>query len=301
MASSEQPKVAALHPVFRIACAWNACFLLLDLAVFASTGVRFDRVAALFVLAGVGIVGFFLSVGAVYRVLRPEAYISETSLAAGHVLMATQLAGLFSVLAVCLAPPLIDAHLAAVDAALGLHAPTISVYVRGIPWFFTIVSWCYNFFVPQILLSVLVLGLVLGDLEALWSYVFYYCFAATITIACFAVMQAEGSASWYPDYPKNVMLVKYLEAFRLLRDGANVVGRDQMQGFVTFPSFHAASGYAALAAFSQHPRLWWPLLAINAALVLGTVVVGGHFVIDSLTSLPICIAGIFVYRRIASS
>ena len=290
---------SALHPVARLTVIWIAALVAINLILWLSTGIRFDQTAARLQLGVIPIVGLFLAIGYFYRFRRPDPRLSETSFAAAFVLAATQLAGLYSIFLTVCAPPLIDSQLAAIDAALGLHAPAFSMFVLEHPWLQHFVIWSYDFFISQIFLTIVVLGIVLDDADALWAYVYYYLFAATVALACFSVVQAEGTTSWYTDYPSNRMLTAYLDAFRALRSGTVVeLTREHLQGFITFPSFHTASALAALAAFSKHPRIWWPLLLINAGLVMGTVAVGGHFVIDSLSSVLICAAGILTYRKL---
>jgi hypothetical protein len=73
----------------------------------------------------------------------------------------------------------------------------------------------------------------------------------------------------------------YPAKLEALRSGAgDTIGLDMASGLVTVPSFHACGAVVFGWAFWRFRRLLWPMLALNAAMFIAAVPIGGHYFID---------------------
>uniref|UniRef100_UPI00315822DD phosphatase PAP2 family protein n=1 Tax=Sphingomonas sp. H160509 TaxID=2955313 RepID=UPI00315822DD len=78
-----------------------------------------------------------------------------------------------------------------------------------------------------------------------------------------------------------------------LRDhSVRVVDLGHLRGIVSAPSFHAAAATLYINAAWRLPRLRWPVLALNTAMLLSTPVEGTHYLIDILLGTIVALAAI---------
>jgi hypothetical protein len=71
-----------------------------------------------------------------------------------------------------------------------------------------------------------------------------------------------------------------------------VVDLGHLRGIVSAPSFHAAAATLYINAAWRLPRLRWPVLAVNTAMLLSTPVEGTHYLIDILLGTIVALAAI---------
>ena len=79
-----------------------------------------------------------------------------------------------------------------------------------------------------------------------------------------------------------------------------VVAVNDLEGLVSFPSFHVAGALMVTWAFRRHR--WWlmTLIAINIGLVLSTIMTGAHYVIDVIGGAAMvagCVAAYSAWGR----
>jgi membrane-associated phospholipid phosphatase len=63
-----------------------------------------------------------------------------------------------------------------------------------------------------------------------------------------------------------------------------VIPVDDSTGLVTFPSFHTMLGLVLIWAVRK-TVLFWPSLFLNGAMVVSTVAIGGHYLIDVVAGI----------------
>lgn len=194
--------------------------------------------------------------------------------------------GVISIVGQAFAFPMIDPWLAAVDGAFGLSSlSTVGVIAQlnGAPEF---LGAAYLSSIPLVIISVLALAL-LNRSDRMWELcaAFGFCMlVATITCVPFP---AEGAFSFlqFPAELKAALPagsgVYHLTALADLRE-SGVVKLDaaDLQGLVTFPSFHTAMAFMTAAAWRDDRWLRWPMLGWNALVVLSTIPIGGHYFVD---------------------
>jgi membrane-associated phospholipid phosphatase len=176
--------------------------------------------------------------------------------------------------------PLIDAQLAAGDAALGIHIPTLVAWTRTHPWLVQALFRTYGTLLPQLFLPVLVLGFWYRDRAKLWEYavLVHGCLAVTLLVS--AVWPAT-CVSGYFGFDAILDQHRLIAHFASLRAGTfTVIHPDQIEGLVSPPSFHTAG--ALLACWAFRGRWAWlaPLIGVNVGLIAATVCLGLHYGVD---------------------
>jgi membrane-associated phospholipid phosphatase len=84
-----------------------------------------------------------------------------------------------------------------------------------------------------------------------------------------------------------------------LRSGAlHFLRLNDLEGLITFPSFHTTGGLLFAWALLKTPYLRWPALAINGALIASTPVVGAHYFIDLVGGAAVAAISLFASQRL---
>ena len=170
--------------------------------------------------------------------------------------------------------PTIDGLLAAADARLGIHVPSLAAWTREHPQVNTVLLYAYESFVVQLTLTVPIIGLALSDRRALMEYAFHFHFCAIVTLVCFAIFPAACAFSYY-DFTSTFDQSRFITQFNGLRSGAlRVIRLDDLEGLVSMPSFHVAGGMFVTWAFRRHRLFLIPLIVLNAGLVTATFMSG---------------------------
>ncbi|HJZ11453.1 MAG TPA: phosphatase PAP2 family protein, partial [Acidobacteriota bacterium] len=155
-------------------------------------------------------------------------------------------------------------------------------------WLTETLSFCYTSYLPLTVLIPLVLYLKGKDLQAretllaivlcfYWGYVFYILFPA--------VPPRLAIADQY---------TRTLEGGFLRSTERALVSITESSSRAAFPSLHAAITLLTLIFSYRFARwLFWPLLPLGIGLILATVYLRHHYVVDLLAGLPLAL---FAYR-----
>jgi hypothetical protein len=222
--------------------------------------------------------------------------IGATLMSVGTLLLFTLFAVVFSYLAIRGGWPLADARLAAWDHALGLDWPSYRTWIAEHPWVAYTTGLLYETSVIQILVALLVLGFS-GRLAALAELTASLIISAFVSVSVGALLPALGAYSHYgvPDdgiafYVPDI-IAAHSGALKLLDLGA-------AQGLVVFPSYHTAISIAVIIGCWPVRWLRYPVLLINAILVAGVPVWGGHYFVDVIAGTLLVIVAVVAWRRI---
>ena len=113
--------------------------------------------------------------------------------------------------------------------------------------------------------------------------------SAVLTLALFSLMPAVGPFAflWHgaaPYMPRSELWQPDL--IPALRAGAvRIVDLGELRGLVSAPSFHAAAAALFIVTAWRVAPLRWPLVSLNAAMLLATPVEGTHYLADILMGL----------------
>lgn len=126
---------------------------------------------------------------------------------------------------------------------------------------------------------------------------------AVVTLALFSLMPAVGPFSYLWHGPIPYMPDSELwqpDLIPQLRDhGVRVVDLGQLRGLVSAPSFHAAAATLYVATAWPIARLRWPLLWVNAAMLVSTPVEGTHYLADIILGIAVAACAILTFTAVA--
>lgn len=110
--------------------------------------------------------------------------------------------------------------------------------------------------------------------------------SAVLTLILFMCFPAEGPLAflWTGKIPYMPMSALYqAELIPALRSHSiHEICLGTMHGLVCAPSFHTTSAVLYIAAAWRVPKLRWPLVALNLAMLLATPVEGTHYLADMI-------------------
>lgn len=137
----------------------------------------------------------------------------------------------------------------------------------------------------QPLLVVLALCLA-GRERRMWQLVFASTLALAASAAIFPFAPAIGAAEFHGMHLVSER-IGFGAAITMLKGNHRSITTALFTGFISFPSYHAAS--AAILAWAAWPLkyLRWPLLALNSLMCVSAIVFGGHYLVDIIGGLAI--------------
>jgi membrane-associated phospholipid phosphatase len=185
--------------------------------------------------------------------------------------------------------PLQDHLLTSADHALGLSWSDYAHWLDRHPAIQTILQFAYNTIFPQIALPLVVLALSHQLTEIRYFVALTIAFVATIIIS--ALLAAAGPVAFVDRASFEILRftgATPLDHLMRLREAGPLIMTDPPGGIGTFPSFHATVAVMTPLTLRHHPRILFPLLVLNVAMLAGTVTEGAHYFSDVLAG--ICMA-----------
>jgi hypothetical protein len=194
---------------------------------------------------------------------------------------------------------LIDPWLAAFDSAIGVHVGTWAAWTLSHPWLRNVLMYAYLSLLGQFFLPVLVLPVWYRNRRAMWEYAFHFHVCSAITLACLALWPVAIPGPYY-GFKMAFNLSRFVEQFSGVYSGAiTTIRPEDMEGLVSFPSFHVAGAVMVTWALRQS-RVWMAiLLPINLLLTAATVLTGVHYVADLFGTAVMCAVSLWLYQRFA--
>jgi hypothetical protein len=227
---------------------------------------------------------------------KKEWIVAEVFMVLMLVAMMGLIAGPTQYAAVAMKRPLVDSWLAAFDARMGVSVPRIVDWTAYHPKIAVALRASYFTFLPQMWLTIFLLGFVLRDRQRLWEFAFHFHVCTVLTVAAVAVWPAVEPYTYY-GFESLIDQARFIRHFAALRAGVfSSVRFDNIEGMVSVPSFHVAGALIVTWAFRKHRLLLWPLILLNIALTASTVMTGAHYLADVVASLPMVAASLFLYR-----
>ncbi|MDR7220491.1 phosphatase PAP2 family protein [Aminobacter aminovorans] len=256
----------------------------------------FDPVSAIkvtVVVSGLAFMSWF------YAARRPVERLQVLCAETAVLLAFSAAAFVLSVLVISDNMPLIDDRLIAFDAALGFDWRAYVEFVNARPWLGQLSSMVYVTSLSQVALTILALGL-LGRTRRLQHFVTAVMLGALVCILVSALLPAAGALGTirppadFMAMNQPIVDLAYKQAFFDIRDGASrLISLEQPQGLIAFPSYHCTLSVLIVMTFWR-VRIWfWPVLALNVAVILSTPVDGGHHLADALAGI---LVAVFAWR-----
>ncbi len=279
----------------------NALVALVVLLWVAATPLTLDwrsLVAPTATSCGLTVLAFF------YR--RRDGRIALTLVTFAQLTAFTIVAELLSYALASAGGPLWDARLYAADRSLGLDWRAYLGFVDARPWLGTAFHLAYLSLFPQIVLTVLGLGLA-GKARALQAFAAALMLSCLVCLIVSALMPAFANFVYLgltpADFPNLRPAASFVHVAALegLRSGAiTALSLRDSQGIITFPSFHAALAVIFALSVRRVRGVRWLSLGLNALVVLATPIDGGHYFVDVLAGVAIALAAFWAASRFAA-
>jgi hypothetical protein len=192
--------------------------------------------------------------------------------------------------------PLIDEWLARGDALMGVYTPALAEWTANHRQVASVLAQAYGTLLPQFFLPLFALGFWYFDRQSLWEYAFHFHLCSLITVACLAIWPAACAFTYY-GFDSVLDQTRFIAHFGGLRDGTitRVVMHD-IEGLISFPSFHVAGAWMVTWAFRRRIAWLLPLVGVNVALTAATVMTGAHYATDLIGTGVMVAASVALYR-----
>lgn len=266
------------------AAAVTACALGMTVA----TGLRVELSHLLLWAAGICVL---FALQAFYTFYRREPFIADSLGTLAVTGCSLTMLGVLALAGLAVNAPLIDGALIRADEMIGLDARTIVAFVSRVPALHHPLVFAYHasfkvlIFVPLILI-------LMRRADAAWRFCAmialagFACALIAIpfpAIGAFAGLQlAEDVVSQLPEGAG----LYHLATFDAFRSGTTKhVRLSELNGVITFPSFHAAFACVTAHVFMSLRILPVRLLRLSiliwtAIVMVSTIVIGGHYFVD---------------------
>ncbi len=290
------------HRPMRAAWVIAAAAILVDVAAVTALGLSLPMSSTGLL---VGVSGGMFALAWVYTHVRPDRRIASGASAAGFLVLLTMLLAVSSYIGIALAFPLWDARFAALDGWLGFDWTAHLAYVVERPLLARVLALAYHSSLIQPSLVVVALS-ASGRDHRLQQFLLLFASTATIVIVVSTLMPAAGAYAWHQ--PPEALLAAlrdpeagrwHLADFRGLRDGTLLtIPVPHVQGLISFPSFHTA--LALVTVWALRPVRWVaaPALVVNSALIVATLTIGGHYLVDVLGGALVAGVSIALVARV---
>lgn len=270
-------------------------FVLIDLVWIGITELSFDWASSVRLL----VVPILLGVAELYRRRRPNPVFVIMTKETAWLVMFTAAGALLSNLVVTLNFPTIDDKIAAVDRAIGFDWNAYYAFFTSQPWLGLAASLLYVATLPLVAFAVIGLSL-MKRVDRAQELVLAAMIGAIIAITISGLLPTVGGLGYFR--PEGLAMahhpivdLDYKQTFFDLRSGlVTSLSLNGMKGLIAFPSYHATLSVLVVLAFRGMPKFFWPLAAVNAAILMTTPVEGGHHLTDAIGGTLVAIVSVWI-------
>jgi len=232
--------------------------------------------------------GLLLATGQYYRLRRGEEKIALATTGAALFTLFTIVGSIFNYMLLPVPAPRVDATLAAIDSALGVHWPSIVNAVFERPLLNQVLSVVYVSSLPQLIVVVLVLGF--SDHHGqLHKFLLAGLFGALLVMGIWWVFPSSGASLVYGEGElvrggaNLIVNHKYIvELNRIIAEGVTSISPKSALGLIGFPSFHTVMACMSVFYMLQYRVLFVAMAGTNTLMLPAIVVHGNHHVTDVL-------------------
>lgn len=239
----------------------------------------------------------------IYRRWRPDDRIELAAGILAMLIVSAVCAGIISNASLRLGRPLADDLLRAADSAMGIDTPRLVTVFVGHPVGTAILDLCYASALPLVMIIALLLA-VLRREDRVWElgWTFSACIlvSSVISVLCPAVGNIAHaglgglSGAGLPAGAGTFHLAAFHELY-----GASSPWLDlrRLEGLVTFPSFHLDMALIVAWACRRTGISGWIAGAWSLAVIVSTIPIGGHYVIDLVGGTCLWLAVLSIGRE----
>lgn len=240
-----------------------------------------------------------------YRRVRPREHFAAMCVSLSQVILFSAAGSILSYLLAREGGALWDVRLARWDHAIGFDWLAYVRWVDVHPWLVRPLRFAYASLIPQVIAVVLALGFTRRLIE-LRTVMLAAIGCGMVAILISAFIPAVGNYTLFGLGSDDFQAVRPLAghsheaAFNGLRDGTFAVLRlREMEGIITFPSYHAGLAAITLWGFWVSRISWvrWPGVLVAGATIVSTPIDGGHYAVDVIAGILIAVASLWAARR----
>lgn len=268
----------------------------LTVVSFALTGLSIDLRSNPFIFPALAVP---FAIGWYYSSIRPDFRLKIVATSAGQLFLILLCGILLTYAAMATDFPYRDAELYAIDRFLGFDRQAYLSVFSSRPWLQSAAGFAYLSFLPQFALVPPLLLFFSDQTHRLQILILAFGAALILTSAISALVPAVDAFVYVDITPSvfakiSAQLKTQVPTLEALRSGAlHFLRLNDLEGLITFPSFHTTGGLLFAWALLKTPYLRWPALAINGALIASTPVVGAHYFIDLVGGAAVAAISLF--------
>lgn len=235
-----------------------------------------------------------------YFVQKQETNIAMALRGVGLLIMFSACVSAFNYLMMPITRVPIDEYLASIDAALGFEWPMAIEFAADHPMINTIVRFAYLSTLPQLALIIIVLGMT-GKRQAFAQFLVCISVTSILEVCFWGVFPTHGAKSLYTlplalEQAANPVVNTAFgrDLIWLASNGAMRLSPEDMKGLIAFPSYHAVLACIALWYSRNVKWLFAVLLVPNLLIFPGTIMHGGHHLIDAPAGVLLFVLGAWI-------
>ena len=178
--------------------------------------------------------------------------------------------------------------------------------VNDRPWLAAMLGLAYESFQLQLIVVPVALGFT-GRTRALRTFVLSFALAAFVTVLVSAFVPAVEMWVHLGLHPADFLNIPSTGAdhraavLRALRYGTDrSVALDNIEGIITFPSFHSVVAVLVAACLWPIRILRWPALALDVLMLAATPIYGGHYLVDVMAGTAVAVASLASARLVCA-
>lgn len=242
--------------------------------------------------------------GLFYRVRRGEPALAAMFFGSSFLVIFSAAASVLNSFLLTVAGPNSDPYLDHIDRLLGFDWYRMMLAVGQHPALNALLFAAYNMVMPEIALVMIALAW-RGRIADAYEFCLAVALGALTAISLWTLAPGFGAMALYhlpADVSGRLLLSMTGETGRaqieLLRNGPGFITPDVLHGsLIGFPSYHGMLALIVSWYGWRLRHLRWPLLALNAVILVSTPVQGGHHLIDVLCAIPLTAALLWVVEK----
>jgi membrane-associated phospholipid phosphatase len=264
-----------------------------------ATGLRVETSHLLLLTGGISVL---LAGQTFYTFYRSEPLIADMLGILAVNTFTPCMIGVLALAGLAINAPLIDEVLIQVDKNLGLDAGLFVEMISLLPILHSSLYFSYQFSVVMLIFVPLILA-ALRRAEAAWRFCTMIVLSG-LTCALLSIpFPAAGAFSGLHISDKIIARLPegaglyYMATFDAYRSGLlKTIRLDELNGVVTFPSFHAAFACVTAHALMPFRYLRLPVMLWTTMVMASTIVMGGHYFIDVFAGMALFAVAAFITR-----
>jgi len=268
------------------------CLLAAVDAVWAtSRHIRFTGVESYLL-----IVMILLAVSGLYSSVRKDRRLCEISYYVALWTLMMAIIPAFTYLCATLQFRLYDEDFVLLDRALGLDWLGYYRFITKNRALAEFLMTMYHSMIPQLFFSILYFTHIRKhDRNDELFWIAFICLVMTSVLS--GILPAAGALYHY-DIGLNYAI--HLRDYFALKNGTiSTFSIREMEGIITFPSFHAAAAILLIHAY-RRTRIFLPVLCLNILMILATPIFGGHYFVDIAGGGIVAFISIFTTKYLRS-